>query len=110
MSFFFSIVHNYKVSDIATCYKLFPQNFFTSVNFVEKGFSIEIEIISKFLKYNKSIVESPIRYEGRSYREGKKSNFWTAFIIYLILLNINLFLSYNLKSSHNSSIYSRNRF
>ena len=72
MSFFFSIVHNYKVSDIATCYKLFPQNFFTSVNFVEKGFSIEIEIISKFLKYNKSIVESPIRYEGRSYSEGKK--------------------------------------
>ncbi len=72
MSFFFSIIHNYKVSDIATCYKLFPQNFFTSVSLVEKGFSIEIELISKFLKYNKSIVESPIRYEGRSYNEGKK--------------------------------------
>ena len=72
LSFLFSFINKKNVSDIATCYKLFPRNFFTSVSLVEKGFSIEIELISKFLKYNKSIVESPIRYEGRSYNEGKK--------------------------------------
>ena len=72
MSLFFSLIHSYKVSDIATCYKLFPQNFFKSVSLVEKGFSIEIELVSKFLKYNKSIFESPIKYEGRSYDQGKK--------------------------------------
>jgi len=28
--------------------------------------------LSKFLKKNKSILEVPIKYEGRSYTEGKK--------------------------------------
>ena len=72
MSLFFSLVNFYKVSDVATCYKLFPNKFFQSINLFEKGFSIEIEILSKFLKFNRSILEIPIKYEGRSYSEGKK--------------------------------------
>ena len=72
MSLFFSFVNFYKVSDVATCYKLFPNKFFQSINIHEKGFSIEIELLSKFLKFNRSIFEVPIKYEGRSYSEGKK--------------------------------------
>lgn len=72
MSVFFSFINFYKVSDIATCYKLFPNKFFQSVNLVENGFSIEIELLSKFLKFNRSIIEVPIKYKGRSYAEGKK--------------------------------------
>lgn len=72
MSYFFSLVKSYKVSDVATCYKLMPAFFFKEVSIKEKGFSIEIEILSKFLKYNQSIIEVPIKYEGRSYNEGKK--------------------------------------
>ena len=72
MSLFFSLINFYKVSDVATCYKLFPNKFFQSINLFEKGFSIEIEILSKFLKFNRSIMEIPIKYEGRSYSEGKK--------------------------------------
>lgn len=72
MSLFFSFVNFYKVSDVATCYKLFPNKFFQSINIHEKGFSIEIELLSKFLKFNRSIIEVPIKYEGRSYSEGKK--------------------------------------
>jgi dolichol-phosphate mannosyltransferase len=72
MSLFFSLINFYKVSDVATCYKLFPNKFFQSINLFEKGFSIEIEILSKFLKFNRSILEIPIKYEGRSYSEGKK--------------------------------------
>ena len=72
MSLFFSFLNLYKVSDIATCYKLFPNRFFQSIDLNEKGFSIEIEILSKFLKFNRSIIEVPIKYEGRSYSEGKK--------------------------------------
>ena len=72
MSFFFSLINFYKVSDVATCYKLFPNKFFQSINIHEKGFSIEIELLSKFLKFNRSIFEVPIKYEGRSYSEGKK--------------------------------------
>jgi len=72
MSFFFSFINFYKVSDVATCYKLMPSVFFKNVNFKENGFSIEIELLSKFLKFNRSIIEVPIKYEGRSYSEGKK--------------------------------------
>jgi glycosyltransferase involved in cell wall biosynthesis len=72
MSTFFSIVNMYTVTDIATCYKLMPSDFIKNIKIKEKGFSIEIELLSKFLKYNKSVVEVPISYSGRSYEEGKK--------------------------------------
>lgn len=72
MSLFFSIVNLYMITDVATCYKLMPSKFVKGVTLQEQGFSIEIELLSKFLKYNKSVVESPISYEGRSYEEGKK--------------------------------------
>ncbi len=72
MSLLFSFIHNFKISDIASCYKLMPSKFFKNLNISEKGFSIEVEILAKFLKYNKSIIEVPISYQGRSYEEGKK--------------------------------------
>lgn len=72
MSKFFSIVHNSKISDIATCYKMMPSKFYKNTLFKEKGFSIEIEMVAKFLKTSNEIVESPISYRGRSYADGKK--------------------------------------
>tara|TARA_B000000609_G_C23893844_1_gene199765 strand:- start:264 stop:476 length:213 start_codon:yes stop_codon:yes gene_type:complete len=49
-----------------------PSDFFKNLNIKENSFSIEVEILAKFLKYNKSIIEVPISYQGRSYKEGKK--------------------------------------
>ena len=72
MSVFFSIINFYYISDVATCYKLMPTDFFKKTTLKEKGFSIEIELLSKFLKYNRSVKEIPIKYKGRSYNEGKK--------------------------------------
>ena len=72
MSIFFSLVNFYWVSDVATCYKLMPSNFLKNISIKEQGFSIEIEMLSKFLKYNRHTLEVPISYEGRSYEEGKK--------------------------------------
>ena len=74
LSLLFSIINFYKITDIATCYKMFPAKFFKNTNFKEKGFSIEIEILAKFLKYNTSVFELPIHYSGRSYSQGKKIN------------------------------------
>ena len=72
MSLFFSVVNFYRISDVATCYKLMPKNFVEKIELKEKGFSIEIEMLTKFLKYNRSVFEIPISYSGRSYDEGKK--------------------------------------
>lgn len=72
MSLFFSIVNNIKISDIATCYKMMPSEYFVENVYKEKGFSIEIEVMSKFLKRSKKVIEVPISYTGRSYEDGKK--------------------------------------
>lgn len=72
MSLFFSLINFYTITDVATCYKLMPTDFYKKTSLKENGFSIEIEILSKFLKYNRSVIEVPIKYEGRSYEEGKK--------------------------------------
>lgn len=75
MSQFFSLIFFKKITDIATCYKLMPSKFFIETNLKENGFSIEIEIVAKFLKHSKSLIEVPIMYDGRSYDEGKKIKF-----------------------------------
>ena len=72
MSLFFSVLYFSKITDVASCYKLMPTQFFQSISLKEQGFSIEIEILSKFLKTNNKIKEVPIKYEARSYSEGKK--------------------------------------
>ena len=71
-SMLFSLLNNYKVSDIATCYMLMPSNFFINNINKEKGFGIEVEILSSFLQTNNKIIEYPISYIGRKYSEGKK--------------------------------------
>ena len=45
---------------------------FQEHRFKRKFISIEIELLSKYLKVAKSILEVPIQYEGRSYQDGKK--------------------------------------
>jgi len=71
----FSIINNVKITDIATCYKLMPSHFFKTTNFTEKGFAIEIEVVSRFLKISNNVKEVPISYIPRTYEEGKKIKF-----------------------------------
>lgn len=68
----FSILNFYKISDIASCYILTPTKFLKEHIYEESGFGIEVEILSKFLRTNNKIIETPINYQGRSYSEGKK--------------------------------------
>ena len=91
LSIFFSIINNYKVTDVATCYKIFPTDFFKNTKFYERGFSIEIELLTKFLKHNKSIIEVPITYFGRSISEGKKINIIDGFYYIFNILKYRIF-------------------
>ena len=83
MSYFFSIVFLKKVTDIATCYKMFPTHVIQSQTIKESGFSIEIEIAAKLIKSKLNYLEVPIKYSGRTYDEGKKIKFSDG-ILYLI--------------------------
>ena len=72
LSFLFSVLYFSRITDIASCYKLMPVNYFSNTTFKEPSFSIEVELIAKFLRRGKSVVEVPISYKARSYEEGKK--------------------------------------
>ena len=72
LSTMFSVLNSYKISDIASCYMLMPTSFLKKYINEEKGFGIEVEILSKVLKTNRGIRELPINYTARSYSQGKK--------------------------------------
>lgn len=60
------------LTDIYTCYKLMRTELFRSLNLVSNGFEIEMEITARLLKHNKKIIEVPISYTPRPFKEGKK--------------------------------------
>ena len=72
LSIMFSFINRYKVSDISTCYQMYSLKNIQKLNLNEKGFGMELEVLSKFIKLGIEIIEVPIKYEGRSYSEGKK--------------------------------------
>ena len=77
----FSILNRVEISDIASCYWLIKVDQFMRLNIEEKGFAIEVEVLSKFLKTGNQIREVPIKYSARSYQQGKKIKFKDALAI-----------------------------
>ena len=70
---------------------MMPADFFIKTEFKENGFSIEIELISKFLKSSNDLIEVPISYSGRSYEEGKKIKTKDGFLYLFNILKYKLF-------------------
>lgn len=61
-----------QLTDMETCFKLIPSAALTKLNLRGQGFEIEPEISAQLLKAGYNILEIPISYRRRSYREGKK--------------------------------------
>ncbi|MDC3120319.1 glycosyltransferase family 2 protein [Candidatus Pelagibacter sp.] len=70
-----NILNNQKLTDAHTCYKMFSSKIFLNIQLKEKDFSFCPEITTKIGLKNEKIREVPIKYNGRSYEEGKKINF-----------------------------------
>jgi dolichol-phosphate mannosyltransferase len=60
------------LTDVYTCYKLFPTDFAKSLNITSKSFELEAELTAKTLLAGKKIKEVPISYNPRSQKAGKK--------------------------------------
>mgnify|MGYP001615156435 CR=1 FL=1 len=60
------------LTDMETCYKVFPRNAFTTIPLHARGFELEPEITAKLLKKGYSIIEVPIATTPRGYADGKK--------------------------------------
>ena len=71
-----NILYNSTLSDMETCYKIFPTKLIQSLKLKCTGFEFEPEVPAKILKQGIRIYEVPISYAGREYSEGKKIT-WT---------------------------------
>ena len=70
-----NVINRQNLTDAHTCYKLFKTSIFKKINLKEKGFSFCPEVTTKISNMNISIIEVPISYNGRDYKEGKKIKF-----------------------------------
>jgi len=79
MSLLFSYVYKTKITDVATCLKVFKREIIEKINIEKDDFSIEIELIAKVISQTSNFKEIPISYNGRSYADGKKIKFLDGF-------------------------------
>jgi 2-polyprenyl-3-methyl-5-hydroxy-6-metoxy-1,4-benzoquinol methylase len=72
LTFFSNIFTDLNLTDMETCYKVFKREIIQNIRLRSERFGFEPEITAKVAKLHCSVYEVPIRYYGRSYREGKK--------------------------------------
>jgi glycosyltransferase involved in cell wall biosynthesis len=61
-----------RITDMETCYKMMTKDVVDSLKLKAKRFDIEPEITAKIIKKGYKIIEIPIIYNCRSFKEGKK--------------------------------------
>ena len=69
-----SILYGQWITDMETCYKLFPKKALNGIKLNARGFELEPEITSKLIKQGYKIKEISISVNPRGYDEGKKLN------------------------------------
>jgi len=67
-----NLLYGVTLTDMETCYKLFPGKLIRSLKLNAKRFEFEPEVTAKILKKGYLIKEVPISYSGRTHSEGKK--------------------------------------
>jgi glycosyltransferase involved in cell wall biosynthesis len=72
LSFVTSMLYGQWITDMETCYKIFPRSFIQTTQIKGNGFNFEPEITAKLIKAGYKIVELPIKTTPRGYEEGKK--------------------------------------
>jgi glycosyltransferase involved in cell wall biosynthesis len=81
-----NIINNQKLTDAHTCYKVFKKELFVKLNLKENGFSFCPEVTTKISNLGIKILEVPINYQGRTYKEGKKINYLDGFRALIAIL------------------------
>ena len=72
LSLITSICYGQWITDMETCYKLFPRSAVLTMKLESRGFEFEPEITAKLMKAGYHIHEVPITTVPRGYEEGKK--------------------------------------
>ena len=67
-----SMLYGQWITDMETCYKIFPRQALNKFSIDGNGFNFEPEITAKLMKSGYRIIEIPISTNPRGYDEGKK--------------------------------------
>jgi glycosyltransferase involved in cell wall biosynthesis len=65
----------YRITDVETCYKAFRTDLLKPMPITSHRFGIEIEVTAMLARTAANLVETPVNYSARSFREGKKIRF-----------------------------------
>jgi dolichol-phosphate mannosyltransferase len=71
-----NVLYGGRLTDEATCYKLFDAELMRSIPLECRRFEFCPEVTAKLLRRGERIMELPISYEPRSYDSGKKIRWW----------------------------------
>ena len=89
-----NLINNQNLTDAHTCYKVFNSKIFKKIKLNENGFGFCSEITTKCSLMNEKILEVPISYKGRGYKQGKKIRIIDAFISLAALVKYRYFFKY----------------
>ena len=86
ISTFTSVIFFHRITDEATCYKVFKADLLKSIPLQCQKFEFCPEVTAKILKRKITIKELPISYVARTLEEGKKITWWDGIeaIYYLV--------------------------
>lgn len=87
---FLNLLFGARLNDYATCYKLARRDTFTALGLRAAGFDIDVEMVCNALKKKYALVEIPISYFPRTYREGKKIRLKDAFWAFYYMIQYRL--------------------
>jgi len=76
LTFILNLLYGVKLTDINTGYKVFKKEVLEKLDLKEKSFAFCEEVTCKLIKKRYKIVEVPIHYRPRSFKEGKKIRWW----------------------------------
>ena len=65
-------LYDTSITDMHTCYKMLKTDLFRQMDIQSAGFGYATELVSKILRNDITIEEVPIRFSGRTKKDGKK--------------------------------------
>lgn len=81
---------NLNLTDMETCYKAFRREVIQSIDIQEDRFGVEPEVTAKVARAGWRVYEVGIRYDGRTYAEGKKIGWRDGFRALYAIVKYNL--------------------
>ncbi len=94
LTFLSNMFTNLNLTDMETCYKLFPRDLLQSMSLNEKRFGFEPEVTAKISRIPKiRIYEVGISYFGRTFEEGKKISWKDGFRAIYCIIKYGMFKS-----------------